>query len=66
MATESYNAEAIPIYHDVTAAQFCDSIQSKRSPAVLRGLDVGPCVEKWSSVPYLLDHIDDKPVKVIE
>ena len=64
MAAKSCAAEAIPTYHGVTAAQFRDSIQSKRSPAVLRGLDLGPCVENWSSLPYLLDHIEDKPVKV--
>ncbi len=64
MSTESWMTEAIPIYHDVTATQFRDSIQSRRLPAVLRGVDVGPCVDKWSSLHYLLDHIEDKLVKV--
>ncbi len=64
MSLEKFSVEPIPIYYDVTADKFRESIQLKRRPAVLRGLDVGPCLEKWKSVHYLLDHIEDKPVKV--
>ena len=64
MSLEKFSVEPIPIYNDVTADSFRETIQSRRKPAVLRGVDVGPCLEKWNSVHYLLDHIEDKPVKV--
>lgn len=54
----------IPIFENVTASQFREEVQPRRQPSLLRGLDVGPCVEKWRNLEHLLNNIEDKPVKV--
>jgi hypothetical protein len=64
MSSEVFPSKPIQIYDSVTAEQFRQTIQTTRRPAVLRGLNVGPCLEKWPSVEYLLKQTEDKPVKV--
>ena len=53
----------IPILEYVTSDQFRMNIQPKRQPVILRGLDVGSCVEKWSA-GYLAEKIGNKPVSI--
>jgi hypothetical protein len=60
----SFLSLPIPIYENVTASLFREAIQPQRQPALLRGLDVGPCIEKWTSLEYLLNNVEDKVVKV--
>ena len=53
----------IPVLKSVTADQFRLDIQPKRHPVILRGLDVGCCVEKWSA-EYLAGKVGSKPVSI--
>ena len=55
--------EAIPVFESVTEDQFRSVIHPKRHPAILRGLDVGCCVEKWSA-DYLAEKVGSKPVSI--
>ena len=56
-------AESIPIYNNVSGELFKDTVQVNRFPALLRGLDIGPCVDLWSS-DYLAGKIGPRPVKI--
>ena len=60
----SFTSIPIPAYSDISALQFRDEIQPRRRPALLRGLELGPWVERWKNVDYLLSNIEDKAVKV--
>lgn len=40
-----------------------DEIHPKRCPAILRGLDIGSCLGKWTA-EYLSQHVGNKPVKI--
>ena len=40
-----------------------DEIHPKRCPAILRGLDIGSCLGKWTA-EYLSKHVGNKPVKI--
>ncbi len=42
---------------DATPRAFVGSVQSSRSPAVLRGVDVGPCVARWGDPEYLASKV---------
>ncbi|XP_046662570.1 tRNA wybutosine-synthesizing protein 5-like [Homalodisca vitripennis] len=54
----------VPLYYDIHSKEdFIFQIQCKRKPAVLRGLDIGDCCEKWS-VEYLTHHIGHLEAKI--
>ncbi|XP_041473533.1 tRNA wybutosine-synthesizing protein 5-like [Lytechinus variegatus] len=53
----------VPVYTDVSNTKFLDVIYQKRNPAVIRGLDIGPCVEKWTA-EYLASQGGDTEVKI--
>ena len=53
---------SIRAYEDVSA--FREHVNSIREPAILRGFDVGGCVEKWQSLDYLLDKFGNVQAKV--
>lgn len=53
----------VPVYDKVTTEQFLCDIHPKRSPAILRGLDIGSCKNKWTS-EYLSSCVGKKPVKI--
>lgn len=57
------NPIPIPIYQNVDKAQFLSEIHPKRSPALLRGLDIGDCLKKWS-IEYLCGCVGSRPVKI--
>ena len=38
---------------DVTAEEFREKLQPARRPCVLRGLELGTCVERWKDPEYL-------------
>jgi hypothetical protein len=50
----------VPILTDISPDIFCHEIQPQRRPVVLRGLNLGECTDKWSSINYLLDITEDK------
>ena len=54
---------SVPIYERVGKEEFVNKIQPLRSPAILRGLDIGSCREKWSP-EYLAESVGSKPVKI--
>ncbi|XP_031562148.1 tRNA wybutosine-synthesizing protein 5-like [Actinia tenebrosa] len=56
-------AKMIQIYHEVTKEQFLNQISAARVPAVLKGVDLGDAVEKWTP-QYLAKVGGEKPVKV--
>ena len=43
----------IPVLTGVTAEEFREKLQPARKPCVLRGLDLGTCVERWKDPEYL-------------
>ena len=43
----------IPVLTDVTAEEFREKLQPARRPCVLRGLELGTCVERWKDPEYL-------------
>ena len=43
----------IPVLTDVTAEEFREKLQPSRRPCVLRGLQLGTCVERWKDPEYL-------------
>ena len=53
----------VPIYNNILIEQFFDEIHPKRCPAILRGLDIGSCLGKWTA-DYLSQHVGNKPVKI--
>ncbi|XP_077174879.1 tRNA wybutosine-synthesizing protein 5-like isoform X3 [Paroedura picta] len=50
-------------YAGVTRERFLQEIYPLRKPAVLEGIDLGPCTAKWT-VDYLSQAVGDKEVKV--
>lgn len=54
---------AIPVFDQVTSKQFVNEIQTSRIPAILRGVDIGSCQNKWTS-EYLSKCVGSKPVKI--
>ncbi|XP_041662218.1 tRNA wybutosine-synthesizing protein 5 isoform X2 [Cheilinus undulatus] len=53
----------VPIFVDVDKDIFLRDIYPQRRPAVLRGVNLGPCLEKWT-IDYLTDKGGDKEVKI--
>jgi len=43
----------IPVLTGLTAEEFREKLQPARKPCVLRGLDLGTCVERWKDPEYL-------------
>lgn len=56
-------SKSVAIYENVVKECFEAEISVKREPAVLRGLDLGSAVEKWTP-GYLAERGREKPVKV--
>ncbi|XP_017294113.1 tRNA wybutosine-synthesizing protein 5 [Kryptolebias marmoratus] len=54
---------SVPIFTGVDKEVFLQDIYPKRRPAVLRGVDLGPCVQRWT-VEYLGGKGSDREVKV--
>ena len=54
---------SVPVYENVTNDQFFREIHPARCPAILRGLDIGICKNKWSP-EYLSTCVGKKPVKI--
>ncbi|XP_028991784.1 tRNA wybutosine-synthesizing protein 5 isoform X2 [Betta splendens] len=52
---------AVPMFTDVNRDEFLQRIYPQRRPAVLRGVPLGPCLDKWT-VEYLRER--DAEVKV--
>ncbi|XP_072835294.2 tRNA wybutosine-synthesizing protein 5 isoform X1 [Pogona vitticeps] len=50
-------------YGGVTRERFLQDIYPRRKPAVLKGIDLGPCMTKWT-VDYLSQVTGNKEVKV--
>lgn len=57
------NCGEVPIYEHISKEFFVNEIQMKRKPAVLRGLDIGDCVVKWTP-QYLIEQIGSIDVKI--
>lgn len=53
----------VPVYNNVTKDQFLRDIHPFRIPAILRGIDIGSCQEKWTA-EYLSSCVGNKPVKI--
>ncbi|XP_055351200.1 tRNA wybutosine-synthesizing protein 5-like [Paramacrobiotus metropolitanus] len=65
LLTASSVPTLIPVYDAPTNTEFFD-IQAQRQPAVLRGIPIGACAEKWTAA-YLAQQVGrDKPVSVHE
>ena len=57
----------VKIITDCSTETFRDIVHPARQPVVLRGLDVGPCVDRWKDVKgYLIPKSANRPVKVHE
>lgn len=54
----------LDVVHDVDPATFVHEIYPKRHPLILRGVDIGPCVERWQSLSYLSTQGGKTPVKI--
>lgn len=53
----------INIYENITKEYFVQEIQSKRRPAILRGVNIGECISKWTP-DYLIQTVGDLEVKI--
>lgn len=53
----------VPVYEDVSKEKFLQEIYPKRIPALLRGVDIGPCTHLWT-VSYLCEKGTSEPVKI--
>lgn len=53
----------VEIYENVDIEMFRNCICSKRLPALLKAVDVGPCLEKWTP-EFLVENTKDKEVRV--
>ena len=56
----------IPILtgEDCSVTNFCTSLQIEHRPVVLRGVDIGHCVELWKSPKHVISNTENKPVKI--
>ncbi|XP_005813775.1 tRNA wybutosine-synthesizing protein 5 [Xiphophorus maculatus] len=54
---------AVPIFTEVDRDVFLNEVYPGRSPAVLRGVDLGPCVDRWT-VEYLAMKGGQREVKI--
>uniref|UniRef100_A0A0B6ZND8 tRNA wybutosine-synthesizing protein 4 n=1 Tax=Arion vulgaris TaxID=1028688 RepID=A0A0B6ZND8_9EUPU len=53
----------LKIIVNITEDEFVNNIYPKREPVILRGINVGKCVNKWT-LEYLASHGGEKEVKV--
>ncbi|XP_056885730.1 tRNA wybutosine-synthesizing protein 5 [Takifugu flavidus] len=53
----------VPVFADINKDSFLQDIYPERKPAVLKGVNLGPCLEKWT-VEYLRQKGSDKEVKI--
>jgi tRNA wybutosine-synthesizing protein 5 len=53
----------VEVYKDCTPALFRDKIEPRREPAVLRGLDLGPCLAEWSNPQKLASKLQPRTVR---
>ncbi|KAI4877965.1 hypothetical protein NFI96_020743 [Prochilodus magdalenae] len=60
---ENQEKVQVPVFPAVDQELFLKEIYPLRKPAVLRGVPLGPCVEKWT-VDYLAEKGGDKDVKI--
>jgi hypothetical protein len=44
---------AIPLLTGVTAEDFRERLHPARRPCILRGMDLGPCTERWKDSEYI-------------
>ncbi|KAI8776077.1 tRNA wybutosine-synthesizing protein 5 isoform X1 [Biomphalaria glabrata] len=61
--SRSNNAEDIRVVESFTTETFTADIYPKREPVILRGLDIGECLRKWTP-SYLASHGGTQEVKV--
>ncbi|KAG8227587.1 hypothetical protein J437_LFUL000687 [Ladona fulva] len=55
--------EEIKLYEGKDFKDFLEHVNVQRKPAILRGIDIGPCVDIWSP-EYLGEKVGNMPVKV--
>ncbi|XP_070693628.1 tRNA wybutosine-synthesizing protein 5 isoform X2 [Pempheris klunzingeri] len=60
---EAQEKVAVPVFTEVDKEVFLRDIYPERRPAVLRGVCLGPCLEKWTA-GYLGQKGGDKEVKI--
>lgn len=53
----------VDVVENCSRKEFCQEIQPKRKPCILKGIDIGQCKEKWT-VDYLCKNGGDIPVKI--
>uniref|UniRef100_A0A1B6L9M2 JmjC domain-containing protein n=1 Tax=Graphocephala atropunctata TaxID=36148 RepID=A0A1B6L9M2_9HEMI len=54
----------VSVYHDIISKEdFIENVQSKRKPAVLRGICIGECCNKWSA-EYLTHNVGHLEAKI--
>ena len=50
---DTSNSLPIPVLAGATVEEFREKLQPARKPCVLRGLELGTCVERWKDPEYL-------------
>ncbi|XP_056145061.1 tRNA wybutosine-synthesizing protein 5 [Lampris incognitus] len=60
---ELQRKSSVPIFEEVDRDVFLRDVYPERRPAVLRGVNLGPCLERWTA-EYLGQEGGDKEVKV--
>ncbi|XP_019618013.1 PREDICTED: tRNA wybutosine-synthesizing protein 5-like [Branchiostoma belcheri] len=53
----------VPLYENVNKERFLREIYPKRVPAILRGVDIGPCIDLWTT-DYLCQKGGNRQVKI--
>ncbi|OWF51395.1 tRNA wybutosine-synthesizing protein 5-like [Mizuhopecten yessoensis] len=54
----------LDVVSGLDVSTFTEEIYPKRQPVILRGVDIGQCVDKWRSVNYLTTQGGQMPVKI--
>ncbi|CAG2187969.1 TYW5 [Mytilus edulis] len=54
----------VSVLTNVTQNQFVNEIYTKRLPVIIRGQDIGPCIDCWKSMEYLGKKGGSKEVKI--
>ena len=59
-------SKEIPILtgEDCLPPNFKANIQPRHCPVVLRGVNLGPCIERWKSPEYIISKTENKQVKI--
>ena len=63
MADKTSCRKFVPVYDKVTKEYFISTIYPCRHPAVLKGIELGEAIDKWTP-EYLASQAGDTPVKV--